>query len=309
MDYTLASFYREHGNALYHAVFAHCDNSATILRCAHDISPVLLHLEMIPLVRQMPIKDISTDYWRHLMSIDVLRYELRLMGQKVLLTPVLVMLGFALFALLLHILKIVPSRFLSGGLEMILPIATGIVAGTVAIHDPALELQLTLPRNYSNTGFKRLFLILFWTVCVGLLSSMLIFAFHQQYMLHMQATTPLLVFLATQLTWFATLIWCVAIGLCIALLTRSRSAGGALLAGIWIAEIFFKDLIAPIIWLKPFFLFPTTLLYPPGVVAQSVFNDWLTNRITVLAMGLLILPLCWLLLRNAEGLLKATSEE
>lgn len=243
------------------------------------------------------------------MSFDVLLYELRLMGRKVLLTPVLVMFGFALFAILLYVLKIVPSRFLSGSLEMILPIATGIVAGTAAIQDPALELQLTLPRKYAITSFLRLFLILCWTVCIGLLSSMLIFVFHQQYILHIQAAASLLVFLTAQLTWFATLIWCVAIGLCIALLTRSRSAGGAVLAGIWVAEIFFKDLIAPITWLKPFFLFPTTLLYSPNVVAQSVFNDWLSNRIAVLAMGLLILPLCWLLLHNTEGLLKTTNEE
>ena len=243
------------------------------------------------------------------MSFALLQYELRLMGKKVLLTPVLVMLGFALFALLLYTLKVMPARFLSGGLEMILPIATGIVAGTVAIQDPALELQLTLPRKYHTTGFLRLLLIIAWTVCVGLLSSALIFAFQQQYILHLQAVTPLLLFLSAQLTWFATLIWCVAIGLCTALLTRSRSAGGALLAGIWIAEIFFKDVIAPISWLKPFFLFPTTLLYPADVVTQVLFNTWLTNRLAVLAMGLLILPFCWLLLHNTENLLKTTSEE
>ena len=159
------------------------------------------------------------------------------------------------------------------------------------------------------TGFRRLFLIMLWTVCVGLLSSVLIFVFKQQYMLHVVAAAPFVVFLTAQLTWFATLVWCVAIGLGIALLTHSRSAGGALLAGIWIAEIFFKDLIFPISWLKPLFLFPMTLIFHPGVVTQSVFNDWLTNRLAVLAMGLLLLPLCWLLLRNTESLLKTTNEE
>jgi hypothetical protein len=47
------------------------------------------------------------------MSFDRLRYELRLMGKKVLLPPFLVMLCFAAFALLLHFLKVVPSRFLT----------------------------------------------------------------------------------------------------------------------------------------------------------------------------------------------------
>lgn len=73
------------------------------------------------------------------MSLNRLRYELRLMGQKVLLTLVLIMFGFAAFALLLHFLNVVPSRFLSGGLEMILPIAVGVVAGTIAIQDLVLE--------------------------------------------------------------------------------------------------------------------------------------------------------------------------
>lgn len=244
------------------------------------------------------------------MSFDRLRYELRLMGKKVLLTPFLVMLGFAAFAILLLFLKLVQARFLSGGLEMILPIAAGVVAGTVAIQDPCLELQLTFPRKYSATGMLRVFLIIGWTACVALLSSMLIFVFNQQYLFHLSPDLSTgMRFVLAQLTWFATLLWCVAVGLCAALLTRSRSAGGALLAGIWIAEIFFKDLLFSNVWLRPFFLFPTTLIYPPRGITQAAFQDWLINRAEVLAVALLLLPLGWLLLHNTEGLLKSSSEE
>lgn len=120
------------------------------------------------------------------MSFDRLRYELRLMGKRVILTPVLVMLGFALFALLLAYLKVAPARFLSGGLEMIVPIATGAVVGTIIMHDPALELQLTLPRRYSRTSLLRLALITASATAIALLSTLIISALHQVYLFQPQ---------------------------------------------------------------------------------------------------------------------------
>ena len=242
------------------------------------------------------------------MSLDLLRYELRLMGRRVILTPVLVMLGFALFAVLLEYLKVAPARFLSGGLEMIVPIATGAVVGTIIMHDPALELQLTLPRRYTRTSLLRLALIAGWAVVVALLSTAIISALHQVYMFQPQhAWAEPVQFLVQSLAWFATLLWCVGLGFCFSLLLRSRSAAGALLAGIWIAEIFFKDEI--FLWLRPFSLFPTTLVYPPVVLPQQYITMWFTNRIEVLATGVALIGIGWLLLHNTESLLKGTSEE
>lgn len=62
-------------------------------------------------------------------AFDRLRYEVQLLGGKVLFTPILVVGGFALLALLLHYLNIAPERFLLGGIEMILPLAAGVVVG------------------------------------------------------------------------------------------------------------------------------------------------------------------------------------
>jgi len=90
------------------------------------------------------------------MNVDRLRYELQLMGKRVILTPILVMLGFAAFAGLLAYLHVMPARFLSGGLEMILPLSAGVIVTTVISHDPAVELQLTMPRKYDVTGIRRL---------------------------------------------------------------------------------------------------------------------------------------------------------
>ena len=244
------------------------------------------------------------------MVVDRLRYELQLMGKRVILTPILVMLSFALFAVLLHYLKVVPARFLSSSLKMILPIATGAVVGTIVMHDAALELQLTMPRPYDRTSTLRLALIIGWTVLVALVSSAVISAINQVYMFQPPHSWPALVqFFVQQLDWFATLLWCVGLGFSFSLLFRSRSAAGALLGGIWIAEILFKDYIFLSDWLRPFSLFPTTLVYRATTLPQQYITMWFTNRFEVLGSGLLLILLGWLLLHNTEGLLKGLSEE
>ena len=84
-----------------------------------------------------------------------------------------------------------------------------------------------------------------------------------------------------------------------------------MLGGIWIAEIIFKDYIVLTPWLRPILLFPTTLLIftMPGI-SQADFNlYWLDTRFEVLATGLLLFPVGWLLLRNTEGLLRGVSAE
>lgn len=237
------------------------------------------------------------------MNLDRLHYEIKLMGKRVLLTPIIVMLGFTLFALLLHYLKVIPARFLSAGLEMILPLSAGVIVATITSQDPAIELQLTVPKKYHRTAMGRLALIALWSAIVTLLTSSIITAIKLAYiptqLLAWSAPTQ---FLANQLTWFSPLLWFVGMGLCLAMLTRSRTASAALLSGIWLVEIVFKDFFASTSWLQPVFLFPTTL--------KPAIDYWLTNRIEVLIMALLLLPIGWLLLRgNPEGLLKGSSEE
>jgi hypothetical protein len=244
------------------------------------------------------------------MNVDRFRYELKLMGKRVILTPILVMLGFALLALLVHYLKVNPGRIMSAALEMILPLMTGIVVAVITTQDPTLELHLTMPKKYHLTAIRRLALILLWTALVALVSSLVLLALHLAYI--PQDTPTLsqpLQFLAGQLTWVATLIWYAAAGLCLALLTCSRTASAAILSSIWIVEIIFKDFFAATAWLKPVFLFPTTLLSLNGTIPQTLYVYWLDNRLEVLATALVLLPIGWLLLRNPEALLKGVHEE
>jgi hypothetical protein len=243
------------------------------------------------------------------MSIDRLRYEILLMGKKVILTPVLVMLGFALFAALLSYLRVFPNRFLSGGLEMMLPITAGVVVATVAVHDPTLELLLTLPRRYAGLAMWRVVLIVGWTACVALLSSALLVALKLGYNPQQPDQSPALQFLVGQLTWLAPLLWCVAVALCFAVILRSPTASGALLGGIWIAETFFKDIFLAVPWLHPVLLFPTTLAGLHGSLSASVFTTWLTTRFELIGTALVLLLLGAVLLRRPEWLLKSSSEE
>lgn len=244
------------------------------------------------------------------MFSDSFWYELKLMGKKVMLTPILVMVGFAALAVLLHYLKVDPSRTLSAGLEMILPLMAGVVISAVTSQDQAIELQLTVPRKYHLTVMRRLAIVLGWTAIVTLISSVIIVLLNLGFIPQdTPAWTKPLPFLVGQLTWIATLLWYVAAGLVLGLLTRSRAASAALLCGIWIVEIIFKDLFVASAWLKPVFLFPTTLYALAGPLPQAVFNFWLDNRFEVLATGWIFLPIGWLLLRSPERLLKGAGEE
>lgn len=221
------------------------------------------------------------------MNSDRFRYELKLMGKRVILTPILVMVGFAALGVLLHSMKVDPARTLSAGLEMILPLMAGVVVSAIISQDQAIEVQLTVPKKYHMTVMRRLAIILGWTVVIALASSVIIAMLNLGFI---PQETPVwsvpFPFLAGQLTWAA-----------------------ALLCGIWIVEIIFKDLFAVSAWLKPVFLFPTTLLALGGPLPSALFAAWLANRFEVLATGLLLLPIGWLLLRSPERLLNGSSEE
>src|ERR1700730_12353741 len=102
----------------------------------------------------------------------------------------------------------------------------------------------------------------------------------------------------------------VAVGLFLALLLRSRTASVALLGGIWILEIIFKDYLAATTWLHPVLLFPTTLiLFPTTLIPDSIFWTWFFTRLEMVGTGVVLLLLGWLLLQYPEGLLKGVSEE
>jgi hypothetical protein len=246
------------------------------------------------------------------MSLDRLRYEVKLMGKRFFLTPILIVAGAILMALLLTYIKTGPARFLLATAEIILPLAGGVIACTVTTQDPALELHLTAPRKYHRTSMMRLLLVLLWVGCVALLGISTLAPLKLLYPpLFILTWPPPVQWLTLQLVWLAPLLWLMAAGLCLALLIQSRTGSATLLAAIWVLEILYKDFFGYSPWLRPFMLFPSTLLaWPATNVSPGDFNTyWLTSRFEVLGTALLLLLIGWLLLRNTERMLKGAIEE
>ena len=239
------------------------------------------------------------------MSLARFQYEFRIVGKWAFLVPLLGMSCLALLAAILTILHVDHLRIaqvLTASLEMILPLVAGLLVATIVSHDAAIELQLTLSSKYRYTALLRITLIAGWIACVALFCG--VFIYHLKYWRVPAQLSTLAVlpqFLAGQLTWIAPLLWFVTLGFCLALLIRSRSAGSAILGGIWVIEAIFYGYFALLDWLKPIFLFPTTL--DPGI------DFWLPNRLGLLGIALLFLGIGWLLLYNTEALLLGTPGE
>ncbi len=241
------------------------------------------------------------------MFFDRLRYELKFLGLRAILPPVLVLAGFAILATVFALISNNPAsstaHLLGSSLEMFLPIAVGTTVTLVCIRDPALELQLTFPRSYASTAIKRLTIIIGWTACLALINSLLLSLFKlNSWPTQFQHWPIFTQYLLAQLIWCAPLLWFAGLGLCLALLTRSFVASTAVLGGIWIIEVLFlKNLLPGNAWLQSVLLFPTTLL------PEATF--WLSSRITVLITAAIMLILSWFLLHRTESLLKGSSEE
>lgn len=237
------------------------------------------------------------------MDRQLLRYELRLLGPKVILPPLLVIVLFGALAVLLHILGVNTSHALMASQEMFLPLAMGAIVAATGLHDPALELQLTMPTSYRRTAMYRFLLVLIWAACVSFLTNTILFSSKLGYQpQQIQSWAVGWQFLVGQLIWLAPLLWFMSVGFCITILTHSISASGAVLGGIWILQaLFIKNLLETNAWLQSFVLFPTTLM------PDAPF--WLTNRLELLAVAIFLIPINWLLLRNSESLLKSVTAE
>lgn len=239
------------------------------------------------------------------MSLDRLRYELRLLGKSVFLTPLLVVSGFAFLLAIVNrsVTAYTMARAMGGSLEILLPMAAGVIVATIATHDRAIELQLTMPRKYHHTANARLLFILLWSAIIALLTSALLLTFnHWRLPVQIAHWSQPWQFLTWQLTWFASMLWLVALGLVLSLLIRSRSASGALIGVFAVIQLIFHGGFDENIFLHPVYLFPLT--FTPEA------DYWLTNRVELLGTAVVLLFLAWFLLRQPELLLShAPGEE
>ncbi len=237
------------------------------------------------------------------MNFDRLRYEMRLLGKPVLLTPVLVVIGFALLLVIVNRNVTIVARSMGGSLEVLLPMAAGVVVATVATYDRAIELQLTMPRKYHRTANLRLLFILLWSALVSLLTSFLLYVLNYWRLpTQIASWSQPWQFLTWQLTWLSSTLWLVAFGLVLSLLIRSRSTGGAVICVLSVAELLFHDKLDQQAFYHPIYLFPLT--FSPDA------NYWLSNRLELLGTAVVLFILAWFLLRIPERLLShAPGEE
>lgn len=238
------------------------------------------------------------------MSLDRLCYELRLLGKSVWLTPLLVVAGLALLLTIVNrgVTATTMARSMGASLEILLPMAAGIVVATIATHDRAIELQLTMPRRYHRTANARLLFIILWSAAVALLTSALLLVLgHWRLPTQIASWSQPWQFLAWQLTWLSSMLWLVAFGLVLSLLVRSRSASGALIGVFSFFQIMFHGAFDTTDFLHPVYLFPLT--FAPGA------DYWLANRFELFGMAVVLLALAWFLLRRPELLLSHASGE
>ena len=246
------------------------------------------------------------------MLFERLFYELKLRWITMVLVPCLILISVVIMAYIMYLFHADPSRLLLSELEMFLPLAASVIIGSIITQEPALELQLTLPRKYHNTGIIRTGIVLVWTACVAVCSLGIMVAFRLFMLPGFTLSWPVVVrFFMMQLIWLAPLLWFAMLGLCCAVLTKSMAACSTILGIVWLIDFASTGFIAENAWLRPFLLFPTFTFYPifPQISQRDFTTYWLTTRFENLIMALVLFPIGWLLLHNTERLLQAALEE
>ncbi|MGZ3716095.1 MAG: hypothetical protein ACXVA4_11805, partial [Ktedonobacterales bacterium] len=238
------------------------------------------------------------------------RYELRLLGAGAFLLPLAIVAIYTGFSLIVRSSTLGSgdgvtqadfqmARGLLALMENGLPLAAGLIAAAAVNQDVAVELHLSLPAPYRRTVAGRLAVVALWALLLTALVSALLLATHHWIV---PVEQPL-----SQLTWLVPLLWYIAAGALLTLLLRSRVASSTALGMIWIAQFLFKPVFQEYGVLQRLYLFITEQLIPDIWPASypSWYTTWLQNRLTLLALALLMLGAVALLLRRNEALLGA----
>jgi hypothetical protein len=215
----------------------------------------------------------------------------------VLAAPLAASLGLAGAAALMAVLGVQHSqrqRWLGVGVEVVVPLVAALPVAWMIAREPALELQLSLPRPYPGTVGRRLAIALAWSGLLCLAIAGLLWAPGWWRLPNG--------FWSAQLTWLSPLAFLLAAATLVVLLVRSPSAAGGLIAVLWLVEIVLSGGLLSSRLLRNLELFATTFAGPAAPF-------WLSNRLLLCAMALLMLALAARLLDRPELLLAAAHEE
>jgi hypothetical protein len=237
------------------------------------------------------------------MTLDRIRYELRLLRVWAFAGPPLIIVGMTLVALGIPLFTAhgdhhTLTQLMTASLEMLIPLGAALIVASLTVSDPAMELRLTLPQPYALTALLRAGLAITWSGVVALVTG--VFIYHWQFWRIPQQIDfrgVIAQFLALQLTWLAPLLCLSALGFCLAALLRSGVISGAVLGVAWLIESLAYGYFVANTWLHPLFLFPTTL------APQITF--WAVSRLELIGLALILTIIGWLILTNSERLIGA----
>jgi hypothetical protein len=187
------------------------------------------------------------------------------------------------------------ARILQSLLEMALPLAAGVGAGSLVGRDAAIELQLTMPTAYRATIVRRLVVTAGWVTAIALAAgaAMVASGWWHRWPAAQSA-------LAGQLTWLAPTVFLAGLGLLVGALSSSPALATSVVAAVWVFQQAAAVPMQENRWTRPFYLFATTR----GAADQ----DWAGNRLALLAAGAAMTLIGWLLLRRPIGLLTKEAE-
>ncbi|WP_188186714.1 hypothetical protein [Nonomuraea sp. SYSU D8015] len=226
--------------------------------------------------------------------VDLWRHEARRAGLPALLGP-------PVLAALIQLLAVFGASLGSGeentrwfpmsALEMGVPLLAGVVAATLPGRDPVAELRLAIPHGYRPSLLRRLAVTLGCAALCALAVSVTLMASNWWTFPYGGA--------AGQLVWLAPALWLAVLGFCSAAALRSTAAATSLVAFVWTGEQIFGGALADNTAYRALHLFATTSWGSDG---------WPLNRLVLLSTALLLAVVGWLLLGNAERVLRGEPE-
>ncbi len=231
--------------------------------------------------------------------LSLWHHELRRAGWVALLPPVLAEVILVVAAVDGTVRLGYPDRgtalVLQSSLELALPLAAGVAAGSLVGRDPAVELQLTMPTSYRGTILRRLIVSAGWAAAIAVAAAAVMVA-SGWWDRWPGAHEPL----AGQLTWLAPTLCLSGLGLVTGAVSGSPATATSVVTVLWFVHLAAGSLIGQHRWSRLLYLFATT--------RPITDDDWLANRLTLVAAGVAMITLAWLLLRRPSRLLTKEAE-
>jgi hypothetical protein len=183
------------------------------------------------------------------------------------------------------------ARTLQAALEMLLPLTAGIGAASLIGHDPVAELAASCRTRYPVTLLRRLVLSLGWVAALAVLMSAVLAA--TGWWDRMPGARPVV---SGQLTWLSPTLLLVALGFLTGVVVRNPGAAAGVVAVVWLTEQALTPQLQSHVAGRLLYLFATTR----GARAE----DWLANRLVLLAAAAVLLAAAWLLLARSEPVVR-----